>query len=181
MIGKRKVIFLDRDGTLIIERNYLNDANLVEMQPNSIEALRRLRDCGFEFCLITNQSGIASGKVDLLNMNAIHERIRVELAQNGVDLMAVYVSQAASGSDDFNRKPNPGLILLAAQEYNIDLSTSWMIGDKPSDVEAGRRAGCRTIFFRQSHSDNFSFEPDFATAHFECHNWSEILAVIEKA
>ena len=181
MAGLRKVIFLDRDGTLIVERNFLNDVNQVEILPDAILSLRELRDRGFEFCLITNQSGIASRKVSLLNLQAIHDRIRRELAKNGVDLLAIYVSQAPSGSDDFFRKPNPGMILTAAQEYRIDLSRSWMVGDKPGDVEAGRRAGCRTIYFRQAHSDNFHFEANFATAHFECHNWCEILAVIAKA
>ncbi len=177
----RKVLFLDRDGTLIVEKNYLNDANQVEMMPGSVECLRGLRDLGFEFCLVTNQSGLSSRKVELANVTAIHERIKKALASSGVDLLSIYVSQAPSGAEDFLRKPNPGMLLTAAHDYNIDLAKSWMIGDKPIDVEAGRRAGCRTIFFKQPHSESFRFEPGFATAHFECHNWQEVLNTIKEA
>lgn len=179
--NQRKVVFLDRDGTLIVERNYLNDFRQVEFLPGAIESLRLLRDLGFEFCLVTNQSGVASRRVEIANLRAIHDRIRKELAENGVDLLAIYVSQAPSGSEDFNRKPNPGMILTAAHEYKIALELSWMVGDKPIDVEVGRRAGCRTIFFKQPHSAQFQFDAGFATPHYECHNWYDILNVIEQA
>ncbi len=180
MNPKRKAIFLDRDGTLIVERNYLNDAELVEMMPGSIACLRELRDLGFEFCIVTNQSGLISGRVHSHNLEAIHAKIRRILGEAGIDVVAIYVAQAPSGADDFMRKPSPGMLLTAAEEYRIDLAQSWMIGDKPIDVEAGRRAGCRTIFFKQPHSSAFRFEQGFASPHFECHNWEQILNAIKE-
>lgn len=140
----QKAVFLDRDGTLIIDKVYLNDPDQIEYLPDVFEALRRLRDAGFIFLIATNQSGIARRLVEPVNLDETHRRMRAEFARHGVDLKAFYYAPYSVESNHWVRKPNPGMLIRGAMDFRVDLEASWMIGDRYSDVEAGRRAGCRT-------------------------------------
>jgi D-glycero-D-manno-heptose 1,7-bisphosphate phosphatase len=144
----RKAIILDRDGTFIIDKIYLNDAREIEYLPGCFEGLRRMRDLGFVFAVATNQSGIARGLVDIRNLYAIHERIRGDMAAQGIDFLGFYYAPYSVESNHYLRKPNPGMLETAAREHGLDLSQSWMIGDRDTDVLAGRAAGCRTILLK---------------------------------
>ena len=144
-MNKKKAIFFDRDGTLIIDKVYLNDPNQIEYLPGAFTALRSLRDAGFCFIVVTNQSGIAKGIVALENLELIHKRIVHDFAQNGVFFAGFYFAPHSVESNHHSRKPNPGMLELAARDHRIELSQSWMIGDRMTDVEAGRRAGAKTI------------------------------------
>lgn len=142
---KKKVVFLDRDGTLIIDKVYLNDPDQIEYLPGAFDALKRLKEAGFDFVIVTNQSGVARGIVQLENLDEIHRRMQVAYAEHGVDFLGFYYAPYSVESNHPLRKPNPGMLLAAAEEHGIDLQQSWMVGDRMTDVEAGRKAGCRTI------------------------------------
>lgn len=144
-MGKIPAIILDRDGTLIVDRIYLNDPEMIEYLPGVFEALRLLRDRGFKFFVATNQSGVPRGAVDVRNLDEIHRRIRGEFSKYGVDILSFHSAPFMTDYDHPTRKPNAGMILEAASWYNIDLPKSWMVGDRMTDVEAGHRAGCRSV------------------------------------
>ena len=141
----KKTVFFDRDGTLIVNQHYLNDPELIVWLPNVFEALQLLRDHGFQFVMVTNQSGIAKGIVSVENMHEIHRRMLAKFKERAIEFAGIYFSPHASNSDHEMRKPNPGMLLQAGRDLGIDFSQSWMVGDNMSDVEAGRRAGCRNV------------------------------------
>jgi D-glycero-D-manno-heptose 1,7-bisphosphate phosphatase len=143
-MNKRPAVLLDRDGTLIVDLIYLNDPNRIEYLPGVFQALRLLRDHGFVFCVATNQSGVPRGVVDVRNLDEIHRRIQGKFCAEGVDILSFHSAPYMTDSDHFFRKPNPGMLLEAARWYGLDLTRSWMIGDRMTDVEAGHRAGART-------------------------------------
>ena len=141
----KKTIFLDRDGTLIIDKVYLNDPEQIVYLPDVFEALRKLRDAGYQFVVVTNQSGVARGLVSIRNLDEIHRRMSEEFARNGIFFAGFYYAPYSVESNHEMRKPNPGMLLRSAADHRADLERSWMIGDRMSDVEAGHRAGCRTV------------------------------------
>ncbi|MBX7231266.1 MAG: HAD family hydrolase [Bdellovibrionales bacterium] len=140
----QKAVILDRDGTLIIDKIYLNDPKQVFYYPDVFEALRLLRDHQFIFIGATNQSGVARGLVEIDKLYQIHEKIRADMAYEGIDFREIYYAPYMTETKHFIRKPQPGMILRAAYDYNLDLKKSWMVGDRMIDVEAGHRAGCRS-------------------------------------
>jgi D-glycero-D-manno-heptose 1,7-bisphosphate phosphatase len=137
----RPAVIFDRDGTLIVDHVYLNDPEKIDYLPDVFEALRLLRDHGFAFSVATNQSGVPRGLVDVRNLDEIHRRIRARFASEGVDLLSPYMTD----NDHWFRKPNPGMLIEAASWYGYDLARSWMVGDRMTDVEAGHRAGCKSV------------------------------------
>ncbi len=148
-------VFLDRDRTVIEDPGYLTDPSAVKLLPGVDVALRSLADAGFKLVIVTNQSGVARGMLTEEALEHIHSELRRQLAEKGVHLAAIYycpyhpegtVEEYARDSEE--RKPRPGMLLRAARELNLDLDRSWMVGDTPADVEAGQRAGCRTIRIR---------------------------------
>lgn len=142
---KKKTVFLDRDGTIIVDKVYLNDPNQIIYLPGVFEALQKLRDAGFQFVLVTNQSGVARGLVTIENLNEIHRRIRAEFAKYQIEFREIYYAPYAVDSNHPLRKPSPGMLLKARDEAEADLEKSWMIGDRLSDIIAGFRAGCKTV------------------------------------
>jgi D-glycero-D-manno-heptose 1,7-bisphosphate phosphatase len=112
--------------------------------PGVFTALRLLRDHGFKLVVATNQSGVPRGLVDVKNLEEIHRRIRAKFASQGVDLLSFHSAPFMTDDDHPLRKPNPGMLLEAANWFALDLSASWMVGDRMTDVEAGHRAGTRT-------------------------------------
>lgn len=151
----RPAIFLDRDGTLIREVDYLADPELVELLPGAVEGLRAWRRAGYALVLATNQSGIARGLVTLEQLEAIHERLARELAEHDLALDDIRFcphhpteGEAPNRRGCGCRKPAPGMLFAAAAELDLDLEASWMIGDALRDLEAGSRAGGRSILVR---------------------------------
>lgn len=143
----RQAVFLDRDGTLIVDHHYLRDPELVTLLPDVIPALKALRDAGYLLIVISNQSGVGRGWIQPEEAERVHARFERVLKQQGVSLDASYYCAHAPDGGCACRKPKPGLILQAAKDWNLDLSQSIMIGNKACDVDAGRAAGCRTILF----------------------------------
>ena len=148
MRSLKKTVFLDRDGTLIIDTVYLHDPDQIEYLPGVFDALRLLRDHGYQFIVVTNQSGIARRLVEMENLDETHRRMQAEFARHGVDLSRFYYAPYSVESNHYIRKPNPGMLLRGALDHSVDLKQSWMVGDRWSDVEAGQKAGCRTVFLR---------------------------------
>ena len=164
-MGQARAVFLDRDNTIIEDRVYLNDPEDLTYLPGAFEALKKLQDAGYKLIIVTNQSGVPRGLVQLSNLHQIHKNIRAAFSQKGVDFAGVYYSPFLPSSNHPSRKPNPGMLLEAAKDHNIDLSQSWMVGDRHSDVEAGHRAGTRSIFLEGSEAaDSSPYEPPFGVA-----------------
>lgn len=147
-----KAIFLDRDDTLIEDPGYINTPEQVKLLDGVPEALIALKALGYKLIVATNQSAVARGIVTEKVLDDIHERLKELLARKNAFLDAIYycpyhpdgvVPQYRKESD--SRKPNPGMLQKAAEEMDLDLSQSWCLGNSSRDVEAGRRAGCRTI------------------------------------
>jgi D-glycero-D-manno-heptose 1,7-bisphosphate phosphatase len=157
----KKTVFFDRDGTLIIDRVYLNDPEQITYLPGVFEALRELRDNGYQFVIVTNQSGVARGIVSLENLAEIHRRIGAEFAKHDISFAQFYYAPYSVESNHPMRKPNPGMLHAAHEELGgVDFTRSWMVGDRMSDIEAGKRAGCRTVLLAgvETPSDS-SFDP----------------------
>ena len=168
----QKTIFFDRDGTLIIDRVYLNDPEQITYLPGVFEALRELQGAGYQFVIVTNQSGVARGIVSLENLEEIHRRIAAAFAKHGIKFAKFYSAPYSVESNHHWRKPNPGMLEAAHADLGgVDFANSWMVGDRMSDVEAGRRAGCRTVLLAgvetpadSSFAPPTVFAPDLLTA-----------------
>lgn len=149
---KQRAVFLDRDGTLVHPRHYPSRPADLRLYAGITAHLRKLQSAGFRLVVITNQAGIARGYFTEADLQRMHEYLTAELAKEGVRLDAIYycphhiqgIIQELARSCEC-RKPRPGMLLQAAADLNLDLRCSWFVGDILDDVEAGNRAGCRTI------------------------------------
>jgi mannose-1-phosphate guanylyltransferase/phosphomannomutase len=148
--SRRRAVFVDRDGVLIRDVDHLTSTSQLEILPGVPEALRRLHGAGWAIVVVTNQSVVARGWLTEEALREIHRELALRLAARGAALDAIYhCPHHPEGSCDC-RKPKPGMLLRAAADLGIDLAASVMVGDAPSDVEAGRRAGCRTVLIRDT-------------------------------
>jgi D-glycero-D-manno-heptose 1,7-bisphosphate phosphatase len=140
--GLRPALFIDRDGTLMEEVDHCCDPALVRAYQGAPEELARARSLGWVNIIITNQSGIGRGYFTVEQFQAVQEEL---FRQLGDVVDGSYMAPDHPDNPTPRRKPAPGMILEAAEEHGIDLSRSWMIGDKAIDIECGRNAGVRTI------------------------------------
>ena len=153
--GERRAVFLDRDGTINVEKEYLHRVEDFEFIPGAVEAIRLLKEGGFLVLVVTNQSGIGRGYYDEADLERIHRHMAAELARSGASVDACYFCphHPHHGTGEYRiacacRKPLPGMLLQAAADWSVDLSASYMIGDKLADVEAGIKAGCLPLLVR---------------------------------
>lgn len=152
-------VFFDRDGIVNVPpvtRYVERVADLLLNEP-FFDALKIALERGYKAVIITNQKGVSTGKTPLAELNAMHDLIHREAVQRGLCLHDIYYCDSPDDAD-FRRKPNPGMLFEAAEKHALDLSRSWMIGDKESDVITGQRAGCRTIYVGEK---NLITVPDF--------------------
>lgn len=140
-----RVVFLDRDGTLIHDPGYLRDPEQVALLPGVVEALRRFGAAGYGLVVISNQSGVGRGLITLDELQAVHHRLDALLAAEGLVLAGAWYCTHRPEEGCACRKPRPGLLLRAGQSLGLSLGDCWMIGDRPSDADAGRSAGCRAL------------------------------------
>jgi D-glycero-D-manno-heptose 1,7-bisphosphate phosphatase len=148
----RKAVFVDKDGTLVENVPYNVDPALLRFESGALAALAALAAAGFSIAIVTNQSGLARGYFSLHAFEALRHFLQRRLREEaGVDVLGVYFcphAPDASGVPTCTcRKPMPGLLYRAAAEHRLDMARSWMVGDTLDDVEAGRRAGCRSILY----------------------------------
>lgn len=151
----KPAVFLDRDGTLNEEVGYLAREEDLRLLPGAAAAVAKLNARGIPVVVVTNQSGIGRGYYGWEEFAAVMSRMGALLALENAHLDAVYAAPhhgeglgEYAVADHSDRKPNPGMLQRAAEEHGFDLARSWMVGDKAMDVEAGRRAGCRTCLVR---------------------------------
>ncbi len=147
-----RAIFLDRDGTLIEDQKYDFNPSNVHLLDGVAEGLRELKQAGYRLVVVTNQSGVARGLFDEARVREMHIRLADILAESGLTIDAFYYCphHAEGCVPDYSvecdcRKPKPGMILDAARDLQLELAESWMVGDICDDVEAGQRAGCKTV------------------------------------
>ncbi len=168
-------VFFDRDGTLNREINYLGDPEKLEMLPGAAEAVHLVRENGGKAILVTNQAGVARGYYSERDVEAVHQRLQAELkAAADTELDAIYYcphhpeGRGAYRKVCPNRKPNPGMLLQAQRDYNLDLQRCFVVGDKLSDLQAGYAVGARTVLVRTGYGaetevslDAAEFMPDY--------------------
>ena len=138
-----RAVFLDRDGTLIEDRDYLSRVEQVALFPGAIEALRRLSDAGFLLFLVTNQSGVGRGYFTMREVETVHAHLEKELGWHGVHFRKIYVAPEAPDQPSRGRKPSPQFLFDARDEFGVELGESFMIGDKLIDLECGWNAGVK--------------------------------------
>ena len=134
-------VFLDRDGTIIEERNYLSRPEEVVIFPGAAAALKRLRDNGFKLFIVSNQSGVGRGYFTLADVERVNHHLLKQLALEGVQFEKIYIAPEAPDTPSRGRKPSPQFLFDARDEFGLDLAHSYMIGDKLIDLECGWNAG----------------------------------------
>lgn len=148
----KPAVFLDRDGTVILDAHYLSSPKEIEFLPGAIEGIKKLNEAGWRVIIISNQSGVARGIISEDILQTIDKTMHKLLLAQGAHLDGTYYCPhhpehgVYPYKEDCDcRKPSPGMLKQAAREHQLDLSRSFMIGDKPSDIEAGENAGTKTI------------------------------------
>jgi D-glycero-D-manno-heptose 1,7-bisphosphate phosphatase len=138
-----RAVFLDRDGALIEEKHYLHRVEDVFIFPGAGAALKRLRDAGFKLFIVSNQSGVGRGYFTLDDVHKVHVHLAEQFAREGVLFEKIYVAPEAPDKPSRGRKPSPQFLFDARDEFHLDLSGSYMVGDKLIDLECGWNAGVR--------------------------------------
>ena len=136
-------VFLDRDGTLIEERDFLRRPEQVAIFPGAVAALKRLSAAGYKLFIVSNQSGVGRGYFTVADVEAVNRHLLDELAREGVRFEKIYFAPEAPEQPSRGRKPSPQFLFDARDEFGLDLAASFMIGDKLSDLECGWNAGVK--------------------------------------
>lgn len=167
-----RAIFLDKDGTLVHNVPYNVAPERIQLMPGVAEGLQRLHAAGYTLIVITNQSGVARGYFAEEALDGVEARLRDLLAEYGVPLAGFYYCphhpdgvEPAYATTCTCRKPAAGLLLQAAHDHDIECSQSWLIGDILNDIEAGRRAGCRTVLVDTGGETEWELSPDRMPHH----------------
>lgn len=182
----RPAVFLDKDGTVVENVPYNVDPALLRFTPGAIEGLQLLADAGFRLVMITNQPGVALGLFDEAALVRLQHALADKLAQHGIPLEGFYACTHAPALDPSRpacacRKPAPGLLLRAAEELELDLERSWMVGDILDDVEAGRRAGCRTVMLDVGNETVWRTSPWRTLDHRAGDLWEAACRIVEQS
>lgn len=160
-----RLVLLDRDGTINVEKNYLSSPEQLELLPQSAAGIRQLRQLGLTPVVVSNQSGIGRGYFDLETLERIHARLNELLNEQAAPLEAIYFCPHTPADKCACRKPAPELAHRAARDLDADLSHSFMIGDNHSDIELGQRVGAVTILVRTGYGARIEAEqkvrPDY--------------------
>jgi D-glycero-D-manno-heptose 1,7-bisphosphate phosphatase len=155
----RQAVFFDRDGTLMEEVNYCASPSQVHLFRGVPEALRSLKDAGFLNIIISNQSGIGRGYFNEAQYHAVQRELLRQIGEELID--AAYFCPDTPDIPSTRRKPEPGMLLDAARDFEIDLGRSVMVGDKTSDIESARRAGTRSILVATGYGSWQACDADF--------------------
>lgn len=169
-------VFIDRDGTMSEEVGYVNHISRFKLLENTAAAVKLLNEAGVLAIVATNQAGVARGYFEEPMINKVHEKLKNELAKSGASVDAIYYCphHPSAGKPPYRaecncRKPKPGMILKAREDFDIDLSRSYMVGDKISDVEFGQKLGLKSVMvmtgygigeYEHQHQD-WKTAPDF--------------------
>ncbi|MEW6707246.1 MAG: HAD family hydrolase [Pseudomonadota bacterium] len=180
-----KAVFLDKDGTLVEDVPYNVDPARLRFTPNASAGLKLLQAHGYLLIVVTNQPGIALGHFDRAALARLQTALQRMLADEGVHLQGFYACPHAASPDPKRpnclcRKPAPGLLRQGAQAHQVDLARSWMVGDILHDVEAGRRAGCRTVLLDVGHETQWQMSP-LRQPHHRCRDLLHAAETIVRA
>jgi D-glycero-D-manno-heptose 1,7-bisphosphate phosphatase len=182
----KRAVFLDKDGTLVEDVPYNVDPEKIRLM-EGVAGLQKLTRNGYLLIVMSNQSGVARGYFSEATLALVEQQLRELLAQLDIPLHDFYYcphypegSVAEYATTCNCRKPAPGLLLQAARDYDIDLSQSWFIGDILNDVEAGRRAGCRTILLDNGNETEWLFSP-WRIPHYKAASLTDAAGIITSA
>jgi D-glycero-D-manno-heptose 1,7-bisphosphate phosphatase len=171
---KRLAVFLDRDGTINEDVGYPKKPEHIRLLPGAGDALAKIKEKGYLLIIVSNQSGIGRGIINEDEAEQVHNEVTSSLSEYGVKIDAAYYCPHDPDERCSCRKPSPEMLFRAANELDIDLHGSFMVGNEEADIEAGKRAGCQTILLAsyQTSSDIKNL-PDFVAA-----NWQAALRFI---
>jgi D-glycero-D-manno-heptose 1,7-bisphosphate phosphatase len=172
-MNKNKAIFLDRDGVINVEKNFVLSPDEMELLPGATEAIQKINLSDYLVIVVTNQSAVARNLISLEVLHEIHHKLRKDLKDGNASVDAIYYCphhpdfDPQKGNPEFTmececRKPKPGMLFDAANDLNVDLRNSFLIGDSQRDIIAGKKAGCMTIGVRTGKNiENSSIKPDY--------------------
>lgn len=156
-----RAVFLDRDGTMIAEVNYLRHPGQINIFPATRTGLKRLCEAGFKLFIVSNQSGVGRGYFTMADVDKVNEALCGDLAQDGIRIEKIYVAPERPEDPSYGRKPSPRFLFDARDEFGLDLGKSFMIGDKLIDLECGWNAGVRkSILVRTGYGKDQAIEPE---------------------
>jgi D-glycero-D-manno-heptose 1,7-bisphosphate phosphatase len=160
-----RAVFLDRDGTMIVEKNYLYRPEDVHVFPATPAGLKRLAGAGFKLFIVSNQSGVGRGYFTMADVDRVNERLCGELASDGIRFEKIYIAPEKPGDPSRGRKPSPQFLFDARDQFGLDLAQSYLIGDKLIDLECGWNAGVKkSILVRTGYGAELErTEPDKLT------------------
>ncbi len=164
-MGRRRFVLVDRDGTLLEDTGFPHRIADYRPLPGAVEGLRLLQEAGLGIAIVTNQSGIGRGIFSEEDFQRFQAHFIQDFAAHGVRIEATYFCPHAPDAGCDCRKPATGLLERARRELDIDLEQSWVVGDRPEDMECARRAGCRHVYVLtgQGASRTDELEPDAIT------------------
>lgn len=171
-----RAILADRDGTLIVEKNYLSDPEQVELIPGAGEAIRALREDGWLVICVSNQSGVGRGYFSLASVDAVNAKVQELLRESGAHLDAFYVCPDAPDVDSTHRKPAPGMAHDAARDFKLNLADCVVIGDKPADIGLARAIGARAVLVRTGYGAKHE---NLVEAEFVIDSLADLPAIIQ--
>ncbi|MBL8121892.1 HAD family hydrolase [Candidatus Saccharibacteria bacterium] len=147
-----KIVLLDRDGTVLVDPpdRSVDRVDKIELYPDTIEALRYLADNDFAAIFVTNQTAIAEGKMDEAQYWRVHEAMMEQIQPSSLTVLKCYLCPHGPNDGCTCRKPKPGMLLDAIRDYGLDVRRVYMVGDRPTDVQAGQSAGVRSILVKTS-------------------------------
>lgn len=179
MSGLRKAVFLDRDGTLNIEKSYLSDPDQLVLFPDVVSSLKQLIGDEYLLFVVTNQSGIGRGYYTEEDMHRVNQRLVEVLKPEGITFQKIYFAPEAPEVPSYGRKPSPQFLLDAAREFGLNLEDSYMIGDKLSDIECGWNAGVRaSILVRTGYGSET--EPKIDGKRPDCHIVDDLSSAVNR-
>jgi len=171
-------VFIDRDGVINLDfGEYTTTIDEWKWAPGAVEGIKMLNDAGFGIIVITNQACIAKGIQTEKGLALLHTFMLKHIRESGGDILRIYHCPHQTSDGCSCRKPEPGMILKAAKDYNINLSETFFIGDAARDMKAAQRAGTRSILINNIYGDD-SFEIDFSTAEFRAKNLLDAAEIV---
>ncbi|MDP8245315.1 MAG: HAD family hydrolase [Candidatus Hinthialibacter antarcticus] len=162
---RRRFAILDRDGTVIRERHYLANPDDVEVYPSAIEGIKGLQALGLGIVIVTNQSAVGRGIIDLARLNEIHQRMIRLLGEHDIVVDGIYFCPHHPEDECHCRKPKPGMVLQAAREHGFDPAEALYFGDKPCDIDLGNRLDGVTFLVRTGYGKEYEHQKNLGAHH----------------
>lgn len=174
---KRRFVLLDRDGTIIVERNYLSNPDRIELLPGALDALKELKKLGLGLVIITNQAGIGRKYFDLDALSKIHQKLTGLLLKSGVVLDDIYFCPHTPEDNCLCRKPKTKLVEKARERHNFDPKLCFVVGDNKGDIELGNNIGATTILVRTGYGRQT--EKERINSDYVVDNLEDVLPIIK--